>query len=114
MRAACGGGRPDRGPGIALRKVDARPDTAPGQARCVPRGFRSPTGIERMWALSRGLHPAPPSPPETSPRVEVPVYETPDPWARSFPASAFTEIQEREHGLATMRGRGEMSMPASE
>lgn len=53
------------------------------------------------------VEPAPPAPPETMPRVEVPVHETPDPWARSFPVSAFTEIQEREHGLETMRGCGD-------
>lgn len=55
----------------------------------------------------RAVEPAPPPPPETIPRVEVPVYETPDPWARSFPVSAFAEIQEREHGLETMRGCGD-------
>jgi len=53
------------------------------------------------------VEPAPPSPPETIPRVEVPVYETPDPWARSFPVSAFVEIQEREDGVETMRGCGD-------
>jgi class 3 adenylate cyclase len=71
-------------------------------------------------------------------RIEEPVYATPDPYLRSFPATPFVDLQDREDGLTVARkiadgrydmpvrqiyglelhdvaeGRAVLSMPASE
>src|SRR5262249_40380290 len=62
----------------------------------------------------RHLEPPPPPPPEPLPPIEEPVYETPDPYLRSFPSSPFVDLQEREDGL-TVLGKienGRYRMPA--
>jgi class 3 adenylate cyclase len=60
------------------------------------------------------VDPAPPAPPETMPRIEEPVYETPDPYLRSFTASPFVDLQEREDGLVILGkiGDGHYAAPA--
>lgn len=59
------------------------------------------------------VEPAPPPPPERMRQIEESVYETPDPYLRSFPSSAFTDLQEREDGAVTLRkmADGHYSMP---
>jgi class 3 adenylate cyclase len=59
------------------------------------------------------VDPPPPPPPETMQRIEEPVYETPDPYLRSFPASPFVDLQDREDGITTLRkiADGRYSMP---
>jgi class 3 adenylate cyclase len=61
------------------------------------------------------VDPAPPAPPATMARVEEPVYETPDPYLRPFPASPFADFFERQDGVTTMRqvAHGELTMPAA-
>jgi uncharacterized protein (TIGR00369 family) len=61
----------------------------------------------------RRVEPAPPPAPETMRPVEEPVYETPDPYLRSFHASPFAELAEREDGLTTQRklAEGLLTMP---
>jgi uncharacterized protein (TIGR00369 family) len=53
------------------------------------------------------VDPPPPPPPETMPRVQEPVYETPDPYLRSFPSNAFVDVHDREDGLIGLRKMGE-------
>jgi uncharacterized protein (TIGR00369 family) len=91
-----------------------------------------------LHSVIQRVEPAPPPPPETMQPVEEPVYETPDPYLRSFASSPFADIADREDGLTTVRkvadgrlrspfhtlygfhseefavGRAVMSMPASE
>jgi class 3 adenylate cyclase len=59
------------------------------------------------------LEPAPPQPPATMRRIEEPIYETPDPYLRSFAASPFVNLQDQEDGMTTMRrvGDGQLSAP---
>src|SRR5262249_53105891 len=61
----------------------------------------------------QAVEPPPPPPPETMPRIEEPVYETPDPYLRSFPSSPFVELQDREDGMTAIRkvAGGRYSMP---
>ncbi len=62
-----------------------------------------------LHSAIRRVEPAPPPPPESMPPVAEPVYETPDPYLRSFPCSPFAELLEREDGLAIMRTAGRRS-----
>jgi class 3 adenylate cyclase len=59
------------------------------------------------------VEPPPPPPPETMQRIEEPVYETPDPYLRSFPSSPFIDLQEREDGVTIFRKAddGQYAMP---
>lgn len=49
------------------------------------------------------ITPSPPPPPETMPVIQEPVYETPDPYLRSYSISPILELMEREDGLSMMR-----------
>lgn len=49
------------------------------------------------------VDPAPPPPPETLNRVDEPIYETPDPYLRSFAVSPFRDMQESEPVIAIFR-----------
>jgi class 3 adenylate cyclase len=84
------------------------------------------------------VEPPPPPPPETMQRHQEPVYETPDPYLRSFPSRSFVDLQDGEDGMIALRkkaadgwysparqtyglevhdlaeGRAALSMPASE
>jgi uncharacterized protein (TIGR00369 family) len=53
------------------------------------------------------LDPPPPLPPETMPSVDEPVYDTPDPYLRNFPATPMDDRFEQEDGLALCRGWAE-------
>ena len=66
-----------------------------------------------LHSMLRQVEPAPPPPPRTMSRVEEPVYETPDPYLRSFSSSPFTDLLEHEDGVTTMRkvAEGVLSMP---
>jgi class 3 adenylate cyclase len=59
------------------------------------------------------IDPPPPGPPAVMEPVQEPVYETPDPYLRSFPVSPTAELMEREDGLSMMRQfrDGQISMP---
>ena len=58
-------------------------------------------GLGSLHSTIQPVEPAPPPPPETMKRIEEPVYETPDPYLRSFPSSPFVDLQEREDGVTT-------------
>src|SRR5262245_27270736 len=60
------------------------------------------------------VEPPPPPPPDTMRRIDEPVYETPDPYLRSFPTSPFVDFQDREDGVTGLRkiSGGRHSMPA--
>jgi len=61
------------------------------------------------------VEPAPPPPPERMRAVEEPVYETPDPYLRSFPYTPLADLAEREDGMTTMRmvADGRLKLPFS-
>jgi len=69
-----------------------------------------------LHSAIRRVDPAPPPPPETMRPAEEPVYETPDPYLRTFRAGAFTEILDREDGLTVMHrlSEGRLASPFSE
>ena len=60
-------------------------------------------GQGSLHSAVQPVEPAPPPPPETMQRHQEPVYETPDPYLRSFPASPFVDLQEQEDGVSVMR-----------
>ena len=68
-----------------------------------------------LQAAIHRIEPAPPPPPKTMPRVEEPVYETPDPYLRSFEVSPLREILEREDGSSAIRRmvEGTIKIPIS-
>ena len=54
----------------------------------------------------RRVEPAPPPPPETMKLVEEPVYETPDPYLRSFPGNRISDERlQHEDGSAVVRNQ---------
>lgn len=59
------------------------------------------------------IDPPPTPPPETMPAIHEPVYETPDPYLRSYPISPVAELMEHEDGLSMMQRfkDGRISMP---
>jgi class 3 adenylate cyclase len=59
------------------------------------------------------VEPAPPPVPDTMTRAEDSVYETPDPYLRSFASSPFADLAESEDGLTTLRRviEGSLSLP---
>jgi class 3 adenylate cyclase len=66
-----------------------------------------------LHSAIRRVEPAPPLPPETLQIVEEPVYETPDPYLRSFPISPYAELFEHENGVTILRRLtdGYLSLP---
>ena len=71
-------------------------------------------GQGSLHSAVQPVEPPPPLPPETMQRHEEPVYETPDPYLRSFPSSPFVDLQDREDGVTVLRkiAEGRHSMPA--
>src|SRR6185295_17623658 len=61
------------------------------------------------------VEPAPPPPPERMRPVEEPVYETPDPYLRSFAYSPLADLSDREDGLRIVHkvADGRLRMPIS-
>lgn len=59
------------------------------------------------------IDPPSPPPPEEMPPIQEPVYDTPDPYLRSYPLDPIEGLLEREDGLALMRRfrDGRISMP---
>jgi class 3 adenylate cyclase len=59
------------------------------------------------------IDPPPTPPPDTMPAIHEPVYETPDPYLRSYPISPVAELMEHEDGPSLMRRfkDGRISMP---
>ncbi len=66
-----------------------------------------------LHSMLQQVEPAPPPPPRTMSRIEEPVYETPDPYLRSFSSSPFADLLEREDGVTMLRkvADGVLSMP---
>jgi class 3 adenylate cyclase len=70
-------------------------------------------GQGSLHSMIRPVEPVPPQPPDTMDRVEEPVYETPDPYLRSFPSSPFLDLLDREDGvtICRMAADGRLSAP---
>jgi len=56
-----------------------------------------------MQAAIRRVEPTPPPPPDRLPQVEEPVYETPDPYLRSYGADLASTAWEQRDGLEIVR-----------
>lgn len=71
-------------------------------------------GQGSLNSLLRRVEPTPPTPPDALQPVEEPVYQTPDPYLRSFPSSQFAELAQLEEGVAILRkvADGRLSVPA--
>ena len=61
------------------------------------------------------IDPPPPAPPESMAQIKEPVYDSADPYLRSFPISPIAEIMERDSGLSMLRQfrDGQLLMPAA-
>jgi class 3 adenylate cyclase len=70
-------------------------------------------GQGSLHSTVQQVEPAPPPPPQAMPLIEEPVYETPDPYLRSFPSSPFADLQDHEDPVTTLRkvAAGVLSMP---
>jgi class 3 adenylate cyclase len=70
-------------------------------------------GQGSLHSMIQQVEPAPPPPPQAMSRIEEPVYETPDPYLRSFSSSPFADLLDREDGVTTLRkvAAGVLSMP---
>ena len=56
-----------------------------------------------LHSVVQPVEPSPPPPPDNMQRIEEPVYETPDPYLRSFPARAFVNLDDRQDGMSVLR-----------
>jgi class 3 adenylate cyclase len=71
-------------------------------------------GLGSLHSMIQRVEPTPPPPPQVMRPIEEPIYETPDPYLRSFASSPFADLQDQEDGLTTLRkvAAGALSMPA--
>lgn len=70
-------------------------------------------GQGSLHSMIQQVEPAPPPPPQALSRIEEPIYETPDPYLRSFASSPFADLLDHEDGVTTLRkiAAGALSMP---
>jgi class 3 adenylate cyclase len=56
-----------------------------------------------LHSAVRPVEPPPPPPPEDLRQIEEAVYETPDPYLRSFPSRSFVDQRDGEDGMSALR-----------